>query len=253
MNTSEKTDMISASLFAVHRDLSNPTKDAKGQVRGNANYRYLSLPALIDHAKAALKNAQVSVIQDVRGGAGFVEVSTIFLHFSGQYIEVGPLFMPAAGDAQAVGSAVSYARRYALAAALNLAPDEDDDGRKASKWQTSPPAPVRTVEPTPDSKQARGDGPDELSPLPVGVAVSSVGVSDNGGGEASESDTPATLEGTDEPASPEQWHRLLQVVGGSKAKAVNRLNKANKTSFTAATSIGATATEVANAISGGES
>lgn len=60
------------------------------------------------------------------------------------------------------------------------------------------------------------------------------------------------LHGTDEPASQEQWHRLLQVVGGSKAKAVNRLNKANKTSYTTASSIGATQTELANAITGGD-
>jgi hypothetical protein len=132
MRTSEKSGTIAAALYAVHRDLENPRKDAKGQVRGNPNYRYLSLPALIDHAKVALKEAQVAVIQEVSGGAGWVEITTRFMHLTGEWLEVGPIFMPATGSAQEIGSAITYARRYALAAALNLAADEDDDAASAS-------------------------------------------------------------------------------------------------------------------------
>lgn len=133
MRTSEKTGAIAAALYAVHRDLDNPRKDAKGQVRGNPNYRYLSLPALIDHIKEQLRAAQVAVIQDVTGGDGYIGVTTVLMHLTGEFVEVGPLLLPATTDAQGAGSAITYARRYALAAALNLAADEDDDGVKASR------------------------------------------------------------------------------------------------------------------------
>ena len=134
MRTSEKSATIAAALYAVHRDLENPRKDAKGQVRGRVDYRYLSLPALIDHAKAALKEAQIAVIQEVTGDTdGTIGVTTRFMHLTGEWLEVGPLVMGVPlENSQAIGSAITYARRYALAAALNLAADEDDDAASAS-------------------------------------------------------------------------------------------------------------------------
>jgi len=169
MRTSEKTTTIAAALYAVHRDLENPRKDAKGQVRGNPNYRYLSLPALIDHAKAALREAQVAVIQEVVGGVGWVEVNTRFMHLTGEWIEVGPLYLAAQGSAQEVGSAITYARRYALAAALNLAADEDDDGMggptrgddgvgQAARTTGEPSHPAPTAASSASSSPAQADG-----------------------------------------------------------------------------------------------
>jgi len=131
MNTSDKIDQVSASLFAVQRDVELPKKDARGQVRGRADYRYLSLPALIDHLKPHLKQAQLYVTQELTGGPGYVEVTTTVWHFSGQRIDFGPTHVPAPNDPQGVGSAATYARRYALAAVFNLAADEDDDATSA--------------------------------------------------------------------------------------------------------------------------
>lgn len=131
MRTSEKTEQVAASLFAVHRDLANPRKDAKGQVRGRADYRYLSLPALIDYLRPKLKDAQLFVTQELVGGQGTVECTTTVWHLSGQHIEFGPIRLPAPNDPQQVGSAATYARRYALAAVFNLAADEDDDAASA--------------------------------------------------------------------------------------------------------------------------
>ena len=140
VNTSEKIDQVAPSIYAVHRDLKNPVKNARADVRSKGgasySYEYLSLPALIDHAKAALKDASLAVVQEVESLAGGVAVRTIFLHISGQWISLGPTFVPAANDAQGYGSAITYARRYALAAALGLAADEDDDATSA----TSSPA-----------------------------------------------------------------------------------------------------------------
>lgn len=263
MKTSEKVDMVAASLFAVHRDLELPKKDTKGQAKGNKEYRYLGLPGLIDHAKRALKDAQVFVIQDLRGGAGFVEVSTIFMHFSGQYIEVGPLFLPVQGDAQAYGSADTYARRYALAAALNLAAEEDDDGKKAS----SPPSEARATPSHPsqgDSAAREGAGSGGTAPAPSSseAAAPDQGEPSSHGddayrgrrddtGEGSPINVSLPIEEPDLPATTEQWERLLATCGGNKTKAVNRLNVVNKTSYTIRTAQeGATRAEVANAITG---
>lgn len=128
MRTSEKTDQVARSLYAVHRDLANPRKDARGQVRGKVDYRYLSLPALIDYLRPLLKEATLFVTQEI-GEPG--TVTTTVWHSSGQFVEFGPTVVPAGGDAQQAGSADTYARRYALAAVFNLAADEDDDAASA--------------------------------------------------------------------------------------------------------------------------
>lgn len=62
-----------------------------------------------------------------------VTIETLYIHENGEQLSAGTLFMPAAKkDAQGFGSAMSYARRYALQAAFGLA-TEDDDGNATSR------------------------------------------------------------------------------------------------------------------------
>lgn len=218
MRTSEKVATIAAALYAVHRDLDNPRKDARGQVRGRSDYRYLSLPALIDHTKKQLREAQVAVIQDVTGGEGWVAVTTVFMHLTGEWIEVGPLVLPAAVDAQASGSSITYARRYALAAALNLAADDDD----------------------PDSDGGTRMG--KARTASDGAAVGAAGAP--AAAPPSEDDDDGT------PSTDEQWELLLEVSGLSEQRALNRLNIANHAAFTKKTMREATHLQVSRAITG---
>ena len=131
MRTSEKLDEISPALVGASRVLKNPPKDAKGQVRGRQDYAYLSLPALIEAVRKPLAEVGLTFVQSLPRVDGGVEAVTRLIHLSGQWIEFDGCFMPATGGAQEWGSADTYARRYSLAAALGIAADEDDDGRKA--------------------------------------------------------------------------------------------------------------------------
>lgn len=71
---------------------------------------------------ATLENLQVLVV-------------TRICHVSGEWIEFGPFTVPAKGmDAHSIGSATSYAKRYALGAALGVVSGiEDDDGNTAQQ------------------------------------------------------------------------------------------------------------------------
>ena len=64
-----------------------------------------------------------------------IAVTTKLIHTSGEYLESEACVLPVEKpNAQAVGSAISYARRYSLAAFLGIAANvEDDDGVAASK------------------------------------------------------------------------------------------------------------------------
>jgi hypothetical protein len=54
------------------------------------------------------------------------------IHSYGEWIRDRCVFPVAQQTAQAYGSAITYARRYALAAMVGIAPDEDDDGNGAT-------------------------------------------------------------------------------------------------------------------------
>lgn len=79
----------------------------------------------------------------------------VLRHVSGEVeSETMPLLVQKA-DPQGMGSALTYARRYSLSAALNLVADEDDDGNSASRRQ-EPLGPPQGVEAGADLKAQIG-------------------------------------------------------------------------------------------------
>lgn len=75
------------------------------------------------------------------GGEKEVRLCTLVMHHaSGQWIKAIAALPAVKSDPQAYGSAITYARRYALAAALGIIADEDDDGNRASR-QPAPEQP----------------------------------------------------------------------------------------------------------------
>jgi phage single-strand DNA-binding protein len=65
--------------------------------------------------------------------SGNVSVGTIVFHESGEYIEYPPLILkPENTKPQSIGSAITYAKRYALSAIFGITSDKDDDGNKAN-------------------------------------------------------------------------------------------------------------------------
>lgn len=69
-----------------------------------------------------------------------VTLKTLLLHESGEWLESDELTMkPVKNDPQAVGSCITYARRYSLAAFLSLNTGEDDDGNGATYGKGNKP------------------------------------------------------------------------------------------------------------------
>ena len=63
---------------------------------------------------------------------GFAGVETIILHSSGEWVSNEFMLKCSKNDPQGMGSAITYARRYAYQSVLGI-PSEDDDGNNASK------------------------------------------------------------------------------------------------------------------------
>lgn len=141
------TTTIYAALVAAQAEFPDVTK-AKTANTGTYSYRYADLADVLDAVKPVLKAHGLAVIQDAVTEERGIGVTTIVIHESGEALKFGPLVLPYGNSPQAAGSAITYARRYALVAALGLATD-DDDGALATQAarQRAPEARQRPADP----------------------------------------------------------------------------------------------------------
>lgn len=94
--------------------------------------RYADLGSVQDACAKALEKNGLAVMQcPVPGDDGRLHMETMLVHESGEWIS-SELVMPLPkADPQGYGSALTYARRYALAAMMGVTQD-DEDGARAS-------------------------------------------------------------------------------------------------------------------------
>lgn len=126
-------DQLATALAKAQAQIEHATKDS---VNPHFGSKYATLADVWDACRKALTDHGLSVVQMPRctdaGGKPWVHVETLLLHSSGQSIS-SSLSMPVdRATAQGVGSAITYARRYSLAAMVGVTPDDDDDGNTAS-------------------------------------------------------------------------------------------------------------------------
>ena len=127
MNKSESITELAKALVKFHSVMGKVSKDAKNPFFKN---NYASLSNIIEAVTKPLNDNGLSVLQlpSIEG------LTTLLLHESGEWISsVSATPVKDATDPQKLGSAITYARRYALGAILSLNIDEDDDGQKANK------------------------------------------------------------------------------------------------------------------------
>ena len=105
----------------------------KGRQNPFFKSRYATLTDCWNVCREPLADNGLSVIQFPTGNTPEgVTLRTILAHEGGASIESEFLMPVVKRDPQGVGSAISYARRYALSAILGIVSDEDDDGNAAS-------------------------------------------------------------------------------------------------------------------------
>lgn len=147
MKTSESINKISAALLVAQKAISFAAKDAQNPHFKNT---YADLPAVIDAIKPALNDAGIVFMQTPSPSEpGTLALTTRLMHESGEWMEDTATIPLPKNDPQGYGSAMTYARRYALSAFTGLYQD-DDDGNAAS-LPTKPKA---------QSKQAQKSGPE---------------------------------------------------------------------------------------------
>ena len=129
MRTSEQINDLAAASANAQAVMKPAIKDS---VNPAYKSKYADLGSVWDACRDPLTANGITVWQDVTSGEGGISVTTRLVHKSGQWVEFGPLTVPLARhDAHGVGSATSYGKRYALAAAIGVIAEIDDDGNAA--------------------------------------------------------------------------------------------------------------------------
>ena len=136
---------LSKALIEVQKHLQPAIKDAENPFAKN---RYATLNSVMDSCRMALLDNGILLTQyPVPVEGSNLGLVTKLVHAkTGQFqasLAVIPLAKP---DPQAMGSAFTYGRRYALSAMLGIVSEEDDDGNAASGRNSQ--ARVRGIKPT---------------------------------------------------------------------------------------------------------
>lgn len=139
MNQSESIKNLAAAMAAAQSEMGAAIKGASNPFFKS---KYADLGSVIQAVKAPFAAHGLSYVQFPVSGESSVGVTTRLMHSSGEWLEQDYFIPLGKMDAQAAGSAITYARRYALQSIAGI-PAEDDDGNAAT--QAAPKLQAKTV------------------------------------------------------------------------------------------------------------
>ncbi len=142
METSEQITDIATALAKAQGEMAGARKDSANPFFKS---KYADLASVWDACRDALSRHGLAVVQSPSADGMRVSVDTLLTHSSGQWMR-GTVSVTAKEDApQAIGSAITYLRRYALQSFVGIAPEDDDaeaaQGRGSNRSAVAPIAP----------------------------------------------------------------------------------------------------------------
>lgn len=142
MKTSDTTREIFSALVKAQSQITHAPKNAENPFYKS---RYADLATVIDTARAPLHENGLAIMQTPSVIDGELCLTTRVIHTSGEWAEDTVICAMVKKDPQSAGSAITYYRRYSLAAILGIA-QEDDDANSASTPAKEQPKPKGNIE-----------------------------------------------------------------------------------------------------------
>lgn len=128
MNRSEQINELALALSKAQSEIKGAVADSKNPFFKS---KYANLESIYDAIREPLAKNQLSIVQATNPKETGVEVESVLMHSSGQWIS-SSLYMPAdKTDPQTFGKLLTYCRRYSLAALIGV-PQVDDDANSAT-------------------------------------------------------------------------------------------------------------------------
>lgn len=133
---SPSIELLATAFAKAQKKLKAAPKD-----RENPYFKssYATLASIIETIQEPFGENGLSFTQPSRTEGELVFVETMIMHTSGQFMSSEIGVRPVKNDPQALGSALSYLRRYSLQAMVGIASAEEDDDGNAATHQAPPP------------------------------------------------------------------------------------------------------------------
>jgi hypothetical protein len=128
----DESPSIAALAAALAKAQGQLKAASKSSINPHFKSKYADLAAIWDVAREPLSSNGLAVLQRVSSSLDGVLITTQLVHSSGEWIKDRCVWPVAQRTPQGMGSAITYGKRYALAALVGIAADEDDDGNAAS-------------------------------------------------------------------------------------------------------------------------
>ena len=134
MNKSESIKNLAIAMNKAQAAMSGAKKSASNPFFKS---KYSNLEEVIRAIKEPFADNGLSYMQFTMTEGDFAGCDTIVMHESGEWISGPTMIKCSKLDAQGQGSAITYAKRYALQGIAGI-PSEDDDGNAASQAPKKP-------------------------------------------------------------------------------------------------------------------
>ena len=130
---SQTIGKLAAALSKAQDTMEAPGKGREAKIesqKGRYSYKYADLADIIDCYRKPLSSNGLALTQPIVLRGSQMVLLTVLVHESGEWIASEyPLRMYERPQEQ--GSAITYARRYAVSSLLGIAAEDDDDGKRA--------------------------------------------------------------------------------------------------------------------------
>ena len=149
MNKSDSITKLAAALAKAQGEMKHASKDSNNP---HFKSKYADMAAVVEATREPFAKHGLSCVQgnDIAEGNGVI-IETMLMHESGEWLLSRLLVPVTKWDAQGIGSAMTYGRRYSLMAMAGLAADDDDGesavgrGSAPTKYAEAKPAPVALI------------------------------------------------------------------------------------------------------------
>lgn len=139
MQKSESIKNLATALIAAQTEM---PKAKKSEANPFFKSKFAPLHEVMPLALETLNKHGITVVQMVGNIEGGSALTTMLIHNTGEFIAADQPLVLDKENPQGQGSAITYARRYALMSAIGMVADEDDDGNKASIKKSGAPVSV---------------------------------------------------------------------------------------------------------------
>lgn len=136
MNIEHANPELFAALAKAQGEIENAGKNAANP---HFRSRYADLAEVLTTIREAFPKHGLGIVQAPSFDGSLAHVTTVISHASGGYISATASCVPAKSDAQGIGAATTYLRRYSAASLAGIA-QEDDDGEAAAHNAKPQPA-----------------------------------------------------------------------------------------------------------------